>query len=460
MTATIQSILNDRTEQSAKKAERRARRVASASAMSPFQQLDLFADGPVEALAVTDEVEVAQATVDAALIVNADIFPNPEAEPKTKEALDFARFMRLAGATKEETKELVAKAPEVNSDRVMTMLAAVEATLDEEESDPEVEELTGEDPEPEDDSVVAAVEREVENSNRSLGKADNVMSDSALGLLLKSIRGPKYDRLTPDEEQALVERIREGDIAARNALCDHNMRFLVFYARRFAYMGRPLEYLVTAGMEGLMEAANRFDPNRGTFASCAAMWIRQSIQREVAGDALFTTPTYLRTKESKLRKAAAAADSESERARLQGEADVVLREIKNRGGAHVSLDGGSDDDSDSSDMHNMFASQAAGPQEQLESRQLLSLLVNAASTLEDRRAGEIFMLRIGLHPKHMGVPRTLEEVSEVFNITRERVRQIYQEAAHDVANAVIVAANGVQNLPPNFRQGLLKPSKV
>lgn len=458
------------------------------------QQLDIFVDDPQGALAILELADRSSDDIEQALAERPELLPNdPEDAARLKESIDFARFMRSSGMSTDavrgtledfmpnasEALETLEALEQSIGNKYPTQPAAYDAPPSDVETAPArgrkkgakgtvevVVEEAFEDEEAETDGDSDyADESDADSESDSDAPAKRVkagadeMSSSALGLLLKTIRGESYTPASEEAEAELATRIRAGDASARNELVNRNMRFLVMSAKRFMYTGRPLDVLVSAGTLGIIRAAEKFDPQKGRFTTVAAWWIRQSIQRALEVDSLMKTPSYLPAKESKLRKLAEAAETPEERTRLTNEADEVQREIKARRAQHVSIDGGQDDDSDGGGLHNLFAAEGEGPDELMEKRQLITQLVRAAESLDDERASTIFMLRLGLHPDHIGEPQSLAEVAERFDISRERVRQVYGEAAREVANQVCIWAKGAQNLPEGFRKGLMNPGR-
>lgn len=434
-----------------------------------------FGDDVMGAIALAEVAETAQGHVAAALAMDSSILGVANTAADSRSNLEFARFMRSAGVSAPEVADHL-DGTGCDSSAVMQQLAKVEQVIGsvypDEVPDDLVDEL-GELDDHSDDAheEIDGLEEGHDLSHRELvdkasrdARGEN--SVSALGLLLKRIRGPRYDPLTLEAENALAARIKDGDQAACDELADHNLRFLVMMAKRFRYTGRPMDELVSAGTIGLVTAVKKFDPERGRFTTCAQQWIRQSIQRGILYDSMVKTPPYMQTLENKLRKDAATAQTTAERDALLVKADTLKREIAGRRAIHVSLDTSNDEDSDGGGLHNMFASSATGAEDGLATSRLLGWLVRAANvelkTYEgkpDLRARDVFLMRVGLHPDHYSEPLTLGEVGEVFRLSRERVRQIYNEAALDVANAVEHYALGPDNLPDGFRESLLSLGK-
>lgn len=95
----------------------------------------------------------------------------------------------------------------------------------------------------------------------------------------------KIPRLTPEEEMTMAQRAREGDPKAIETMVSANLRLVVSLAKNYAKSGVNVMDLIQVGNEGLMEAARRFDPNRGArFASFATWWIRQPIVKHIAAN--------------------------------------------------------------------------------------------------------------------------------------------------------------------------------
>lgn len=428
-----------------------------------------------EAIALDEVASDDEACIEAVLVAYPALLPEGEQRGIAREHLELGRFLRSAGVPDSELSVTLRDAG-ADSGAVLDQMRQVEVVLpgadilaDDENAEDPIDEI---DVDLDDDADAAfggadSDPEETEGPTDDDGtplfiKAGEECADSALSALLRRIRGPRYAPLTLEQENALAARIQAGEQAAMNELADHNMRFLVFMAKRFRYTGRPLDELIAAGSIGLLVAARKFDPTRGRFTTCAMQWIRQSIQRNLQGDSLMKTPGYMPTLERKIRKEAEGTTDEAERAKLLQKADALKLEIKARRATYVSLDAGSEDDSDSSSLHNLFGATEGGIEDTLESGRLIAWLGKAANCelktmagKPDLRARDVFLMRLGLHPDYAGEPRTLGEVATDVGVSRERVRQIFVDAAIEVANAVEHYARGAQNLPDGFREGLL-----
>ena len=107
----------------------------------------------------------------------------------------------------------------------------------------------------------------------------------------------RFPQLTAEEEQALGRWVQQhGDEAALRTLIESNLRFVVSMAKKYARSGYPLHELINEGNMGLMEAASRFDPNRGVrFVTYASWWIRQAILAAIAHNGqIFSLPPKLK----------------------------------------------------------------------------------------------------------------------------------------------------------------------
>ncbi|MFK4705769.1 RNA polymerase sigma factor (sigma-70 family) [Roseateles asaccharophilus] len=436
---------------------------------SSWAQLDLFGnDDQINFVRAMDNVDLSRGEVMVAIEADPSILAGAKDIERATEALSMARFLSTEGSDKEEVLESL-QILGVEPTAVLTQLNKVKAIVDGDLADDlevdtpsddaipgleaSYEELAGDDGDGDD-------EADSEDIERIVRKVSTGMADSALGALLRRIRMDRFAPMTVEEEIKLHERSRAGDARARNELIERNMRFLVSQARKFMYTGRELEWLVAAGQVGLVAAADKFDPARGRMASCAKWWIRQSIQRELGKDNLITTPAYMQPKANRLRKEAEEATSDDERAKLTAQADRLQAEINARRSQSVSMDASAgDDDSETSTMHNILEAECEGPEEALDRQRLVEKLVSFADNLPDERQRSVFLMRIGLHEQYFGEPRTLQDVATLYGVSRERIRQIYADAAQDVGTRVMLWAGGEQNLPDGFRKGLMAPGR-
>lgn len=425
----------------------RARKAANAAGAgeTPYRpvQLDLFALLDAEPEDVPTLVALAdqgQDAADAVLAENAELVA--ALEDGGRDHLGFAHFMQAANVPMDDVRDILGKVTE-DADAVMEALSMP--------GEQDGEEL--EDGEAQDEKAPAARRRG--RKARTPGDDDTSAADSS-ALFRRSLRGPRHAPPTPEHEAELGRRIRAGDIAARNELVDRNMRMVVSIAARYLKTGRPFDDIIQAGAEGLMTAADKFDPSIARFTTVATWWVKQHIQRAIRADATMPMPNYLPYEETKLLRKADEATSPEEKGRLLKRARAAAEQVESRRAAPVSLDAKSTtDEGDGRSAMDELMHEGMGPEEQMERVQLIEKLRECAEGLSDSRARGIFMMRVGLHPDHPGNCCTLAEAATVYDLSRERVRQIYTQAAAEVANAMEVWAKGAQNLPTGFRKGLM-----
>jgi RNA polymerase primary sigma factor len=254
---------------------------------------------------------------------------------------------------------------------------------------------------------------------------------SAFKIYLQEIG--KTPLLTPDEEVELAARIRNGDEEARHKMIKANLRLVVKIAHDYSNFGLPLLDLVSEGNIGLIKAVERFDPSKGgKLSTYAAWWIKQSIKRALANQSkTIRLPVHLVDKIARMRKISMALQEELGREptneEIAVEMDMPVNKIAHLKSVSVrptSLDApvGEDDDTSFGDL--VGDENASTPLQDLQGK---SLNRDVSSLLDelDPREGQILRLRFGLNGER---PKTLEEVGQIFDVTRERVRQLQNMA--------------------------------
>ncbi len=239
--------------------------------------------------------------------------------------------------------------------------------------------------------------------------------------------------ITTDEEVSLAKRIKQGDKIALEKLTKANLRFVVSVAKQYQNQGLSLPDLINEGNMGLIKAAKRFDETRGfKFISYAVWWIRQAILQALAEQSrIVRLPLNKIGVINKVNKAYAQLEQEFERepkpAEIAKLLDMSVKEVKDslkNSGRHVSMDAPllSDDDTNMYDV--LKSDDVVTPETELLYDSLRTEIDRAISTLSEREA-DVIRLFFGLEGNH---PMTLEEISERFDLTRERVRQIKEKA--------------------------------
>jgi len=247
----------------------------------------------------------------------------------------------------------------------------------------------------------------------------------------------QFELLSPEEECALARRYREhGDLEATHQLICSNLRFVVKIAHEYRGYGMRLLDLVQEGNIGLMKAVKKFDPDRGIRLITYAVWwirayIHNFIMRSWSMVKIGTTQAQRKLffKLGQTRRALRNMNDSEDYAEIANELDVnqtVVTEMSQRMGQRdTSLDVKLTDDGDFT-LLDTLADQSADQEAQLidsEGRANLSAQVlDALSTINDR---ERYIIEQRLLNES---PRTLQQLADEFEISRERVRQIEQKA--------------------------------
>ncbi len=259
----------------------------------------------------------------------------------------------------------------------------------------------------------------------------NMAIDDPVRMYLKEIG--KVPLLTADEELELAKRMEEGDEEAKKKLCEANLRLVVSIAKR--YVGRGMQFLdlIQEGNLGLIKAVDKFDWHKGfKFSTYATWWIRQAITRSIADQArtiripvhmVETINKQIRITRQLLQEL--GRDPSPEEIAKEMEIPVEkVREISKIAQEPVSLETpiGEEEDSHLGDF--IPDEDVPSPADAAAFSMLKDQLNEVLATLTDREQ-EVLRLRFGLDD---GRQRTLEEVGQQFNVTRERIRQIEAKA--------------------------------
>ena len=242
----------------------------------------------------------------------------------------------------------------------------------------------------------------------------------------------KVELITAEEEVQLAKKIKDGDEIALERLTKANLRFVVSVAKQYQNQGLSLPDLINEGNLGLIKAAQRFDETRGfKFISYAVWWIRQSILQALAEQSrIVRLPLNKIGSINKINKAYAKLEQENERDPSADEIASVLdmslndvRESQRNAGRHVSMDAPLLEGEDSNLYDVIMSGESPSPEQSLMNSSLRTEIERSLTTLTDREA-DVIKLYFGLDGTH---PMTLEEIGEKFDLTRERVRQIYEK---------------------------------
>ena len=243
----------------------------------------------------------------------------------------------------------------------------------------------------------------------------------------------KEELITPEEEVNLAQRIKLGDQAALEKLCRANLRFVVSVAKQYQNQGLSLPDLINEGNLGLIKAARRFDETRGfKFISYAVWWIRQSILQALAEQArIVRLPLNQVGSLSKLNKASSRLEQKYERPPSPEELAVAMEIPENKvqdtlkmSTRTISMDAPLDQDEETRFLDVFVSEDSPGTDELLIRESLAKEVQRSLATLTEKER-EIINLFYGI-----GVPHsyTLEEIASIYDLTRERVRQIKEKA--------------------------------
>ena len=277
-----------------------------------------------------------------------------------------------------------------------------------------------------------SLEALLSKSPRELGATDDKPGSGSrhreiLALYLQEIRRIKL--LTADEEQDLARRVRAGDTQAERQLVEANLRLVVSIARRYLNRGLSLLDLIEEGNVGLLHAARKFLPDRGTrFSTYATWWIRQSVVRALANQArTIRLPVHIELllgqcakKRSALTQELGRTPTSEELAQALGWPVSQVEEIESLRQQPLSLDSPTGDGGQAN-LRDAVPDTSSVPAEGL--MEILKVRADLAGVLEDLPDSErsVVTLRFGLAGEDA---MTLESIGRRLGVTRERVRQI------------------------------------
>lgn len=259
-----------------------------------------------------------------------------------------------------------------------------------------------------------------------------------LTMYLKEIN--KIPLLSKEEEFRLAKLAQQGDEFARKRMIESNLRFVVNVAKKYQNQGIPLIDLIDEGNIGLMTALEKFDPDKGYhFISYAVWWIRQAIMKAICEKSRAVRLPLNRTNEllqiqkaqkSLMHEKSTEEPTMEEIGELTGLDPSHVADLLAISREMVSLDAPVFNDGGNSNVGDFVEDTGRSPEDILLEGSLKEDIATVLSSLSDKER-DIIELRFGLEGK---APMSLKEIGELYNLTKERIRQIEKKAIERLKN--------------------------
>ena len=263
------------------------------------------------------------------------------------------------------------------------------------------------------------------------------MTTDSINLYLKEIR--QFPLLSAEEERELLDKIAKGDMSAKNKLVESNLRLVVSIAKKYQNNGLSLMDLIQEANIGLLLAVDKFEPERGyRFSTYASWWIKQTISRALDNKSkMIRLPAYVVEGVNKMKNAERTLTiklgREPSLEEIAKEMEITLDKAKKLRDSYKevsSLDVNIGDDEEATMGELIADTSSLTPEENMDIQVKNEVLETILGTLEDRES-EVIKYRFGLAD---GEPKTLEEVGQIFDLTKERIRQIEAKALRKLRN--------------------------
>jgi RNA polymerase primary sigma factor len=247
----------------------------------------------------------------------------------------------------------------------------------------------------------------------------------------------KIGLITADEEVELALKIKKGDDKALNKLVQANLRFVVSVAKQYQGQGLKLSDLINEGNLGLVKAAKRFDETRGfKFISYAVWWIRQAIMQALAEQSrIVRLPLNKIGSINKIRKIYARLEQNEQRMPTHKEiakqldmTETSVEQALKNSGRHVSMDAPFREGEDSNLYNVIQSDESPRPDKNLIKQSLTMEIDRALETLSYKEANVIKMF----YGINLPSAYSLSEIGEIFDLSRERVRQVKEKAIRNL----------------------------
>lgn len=281
-------------------------------------------------------------------------------------------------------------------------------------------------------------------------KFENSLDSKNLSRYLKQIA--KFPQLSSTEEKELGYLIQKGDKKALGKLVESNLRFVVSYVKKYRGMGLSLPDLINEGNLGLIEAAKRFDPEKNVkFISYAVWWIRQAIIHALTKySRIYHIPQKLSDQVSEMKRVKARLKKELGRDATRDEVAAKMKievedveDLEILSSRDVSLsDKYYDNDIEIGDR--IKDSMSPSVEYQIVKNSVEENIRDILNELEEKEA-DVLKLRFGIYDEELGKrygiaekdqnPSTLQEIGDILNLTRERIRQIEKKAMRKLSHS-------------------------
>ena len=270
--------------------------------------------------------------------------------------------------------------------------------------------------------------RKTEFSNPAKNEIINATEDNVLSSYIREISD--FRQLNSEEERAISKRAKEGDENAKQALIKANLKLVVTIAKKAIHMSHlPIIDLIQEGNLGLMVAAEKFNYKLGyKFATYASWWIKQAMFKAISEQShCMKIPVYIQETLSKFSKLKNEMEQETNSTvktedvakRMNISADKIDTFL-NAYSKTISIESGlENNDGKEMNVADIIEDEKASATQDVEFENLKTDILNVISTLKDREQ-EVVKMRYGLND---GTKMTLEEIGNIYGVTKECIRQ-------------------------------------